>query len=59
MSCRVYLALKMSDSLGDLVVSIVGVYFLIVGRNGSGESRVADEPSCPGNLNRRLRIYSG
>lgn len=52
MSCRAYLALKMSDSSGDLVVSIVGVCFLIVGGNGSGESRVSDEPSYPGNLNR-------
>ena len=45
-------ALKMSDSSGDLVVSIVGVCFLIVGGNGSGESRVSDKPSYPGNLNR-------
>ena len=59
MSYRVYLALKMSDSSGDLVVSIVGVCFLIVGGNGSGESRVSDEPSCPGNLNCRLRMFSG
>ena len=36
---------------GDLVVSIIRVCFLIVGGNGSGKSRVSDEPSCPGNLN--------
>ena len=28
MSCRIYLALKMSDSSGDLVVSIVGAFLL-------------------------------
>ena len=50
-----YLALKMSDSSGDLVVSIVRVIFLIVGRNGSSESRVFDEPSCPGKRYRRIR----
>ena len=33
---------------GDLVVSIIRVCFLIVGGNGSDESRVSDEPSCPG-----------
>ena len=43
-----------SDSSGDLVVSIIGVCFLIVGGNGFDESRVSDEPSCPGNLNCRL-----
>ena len=59
MSCQVYLALKMNDSSGDLVVSIVGVCFLIVGGNGSGESRVSNELSYPGNLNRWLRILSG
>ena len=52
MSCRMYLALKMSDSSGDLVVNIVKVIFFIVGGNGSGESQVSDEPSCPGKLNR-------
>ena len=36
---------------GDLVVSIIRVYFLIVGGNGSGKSQVSDEPMCPGNLN--------
>ena len=56
MSCRMYLALKTSDSSGDLVVSIVRVIFFIVGGNGSGESRVSDEPSYPGNLNRRPRM---
>ena len=35
--CRMYLALKMSDSSGDLVVSIVRVIFFMVGGNGSGE----------------------
>ena len=59
MSCRMYLALKMSDSSGDLVVSIVRVIFSIVGGNGSGESRVSDEPSYPGKLNCRLRIFFG
>ena len=44
---------------GDLVVSIIRVYFLIVGGNGSGESRVSEEPSCPGNLNCRLWMLSG
>ena len=44
---------------GDLVVSIIRVCFLIVGGNGSGESRVSDEPSCQGNLNCRLRMLSG
>ena len=38
MSCRMYLALKMSDSSRDLVVSIVRVIFFIMGGNGSGES---------------------
>ena len=56
MSCRVYLALKMSDSSGDLVVSIVGVCFLIVGETGSGESRASDEPSCPGKRHQSIRI---
>ena len=46
----IYLALKMSDSSGDLVVSIIGVCFLIVGGNGSDESRVSDEPSYPGGV---------
>ena len=50
-----YLALKMSDSSRDLVVSIVRVIFFIVGGNGSGESRVSDEPSCPGKRYRRIR----
>ena len=59
MSCRVYLALKMSDNSGDLVVSIVGVCLLIVGGNGSGESLVSDEPSYPGNLNRWPQMFSG
>ncbi|RVW86221.1 RNA-directed DNA polymerase-like [Vitis vinifera] len=44
---------------GDLVVSIIRVCFLIVGRNGFGESRVSEEPSCPGNLNCRPRMLSG
>ena len=44
---------------GDLVVSIIRVCFLIVGGNGSDESQVSDEPSCPGNLNWRLRMLSG
>ena len=48
MSCRMYLALKMSDSSEDLVVSIVKVISLIVGGDGSGELRVSDEPSCLG-----------
>ena len=43
---------------GDLVVSIIRVCFLIVGGNGSDESRVSDEPSCPGNLNCRLWMLS-
>ena len=43
----------------DLVVSIIRVCFLIVGGNGSDESQVSDEPSCPGNLNWRLRMLSG
>ena len=55
MSYRMYLALKMSDSSGDLVVSIVRVIFFIVGGNGSGESRVSDEPSCPGKRYQRIR----
>ena len=42
----------------DLVVSIIRVCFLIVGRNGSGESRVFDKSRCPGKLNRRLRMFS-
>ena len=33
--------------------------FFIVGGNGSGESQVSDEPSCPGNLNCRLQMLSG
>ena len=33
---------------GDLVVNIIRVCFLIVGVNGSGKSRVSDEPSSPG-----------
>ena len=40
-----------SDSPGDLVVSTIGVGFLIVGGNGSGESRVSEEPNYPGNPN--------
>ena len=44
---------------GDLVVNIIRVCFLIVGVNGSGKSRVSDEPSYPGNLNYRLRMLSG
>ena len=44
---------------GDLVVNIIRVCFFIVGGNGSGELRVSDEPSCPGNLNCRLRMLSG
>ena len=51
------LELKMSDNSGDLVVSIVRVIFFIVGENGSGESRVSDEPSYPGNLNRWPRMF--
>ena len=58
MSCRMYLALKMSDSSGDLVVSIVRVIFFIVGGNGSNELQVSDEPSYPGNLNRWPRMFS-
>ena len=54
MSCQMYLALKMSDSSGDLVVSIVAAFF-IVGGNGSGESRASDEPSCPGKRHQRIR----
>ena len=50
MSCRMYLALKMSNSSGGLVVSVVRVIFFIVGGNGFGESRVSDELSCPGKL---------
>ena len=50
-----YLALKMSDRSGDLVVSIIRVIFFIVGGNGSGESRVSDEPSCPGKRYQRIR----
>ena len=57
MSCRMYLALKMSDSSGDLVVSIVRVIFFIVGGNGSGELQVSDEPSCPGKRYQRIRTY--
>ena len=59
MSCRMYLALKMRDSSGDLVVSIVRVIILIVGGNGSDELQISDEPSYPGNLNCRLRMFSG
>ena len=66
MTCRMYLALKMSDSSGDLVVSIVRVIFFIVrviffivGGNGSGKSRVSDEPSYSWNLNRWPRMISG
>ena len=59
MFCRMYLALKMSDSSGDLVVSIVKVIFFIVGGNGSGESRVSDEPSYSGNLNCRPQMLFG
>ena len=55
----IYLTLKMSDSSGDLVVSIIGVCFLIVDRNGSDESRVSDELSYPENLNRWPRMFSG
>ena len=44
----------MSDSSGDLVVGIIGVCLLIVGGNGSGESRVFDEPSCPGKRHQRI-----
>ena len=44
---------------GDLVVSIIRVCFLIVGGNGSGESRMSDEPSCLGNLNFRLQMLFG
>nr|CAN69294.1 hypothetical protein VITISV_028883 [Vitis vinifera] len=40
----------MSDNSGDLVVRIVRVCFLIVGGNGSGKSRVFDEPSYLGKL---------
>ena len=50
-----YLALKMSDNSGNLVVNIVRVISLIVGGNGSGESRVSDEPSCPGKRHQRIR----
>ena len=35
------------------------VCFFIVGGNGSGESRVFDEPSCPGNMNCRVWMPSG
>ena len=59
MFCRMYLALKMSDNSRDLVISIIRVIFFIVGGNGSGESRVSDEPSYPGKLNCQLRIFSG
>ena len=55
MFCRMYLALKMHDSSEDLVVSVVRVIFFIVGRNGSGESRVSDEPSCSVKRYRRIR----
>ena len=55
MSCRMYLALKMSVSSGDLVVSVVRVIFFIVGGNGSDDSRVFDEPSCPGKRYQRIR----
>ena len=50
MSCRMYLALKMSNSSGGLVVSVVRVIFFVVGGNGFGESWVSDELSCPGKL---------
>ena len=59
MSCRMYLALKMSDSSGDLIVNIIRIIFFIVSGNGSGESIVSDEPSYPGNLNRWPRMLSG
>ena len=58
MSCRAYLALKMSDSSGDLIDNVVGVCFLTASRNVSGKSRAYDESSCLGNLNRRARMYS-
>ena len=44
---------------GDLVVSIIRVCFFIMGENGSGESQMSNEPSCPGNLNCRPRMLSG
>ena len=44
---------------GDLVVSIIRVCFFIVGGNGSSESQVSDELSCPGNLNFRFQMLSG
>ena len=50
----IYLALKMSDSSRDLVVGIIRVCLLIVGRNGSGESQMSDEPSCPGKRHQRI-----
>lgn len=50
MSCRMYLALMMSDSSEDLVVSVVRVIFFIIGGDGSGESRVSDEISWSGML---------
>ena len=59
MSCQVYLVLKMSDNSGELVDSVVGVAFLVVGRHGSDKSRVSYESSCLGNLNRQSRMYSG
>ena len=56
MFCRMYLALNMRDSSEDLVVSVVRVIFLIVGGNGSDESRVSDEPRCPGKRYQRIRM---
>ena len=47
----------MSDSSRDLVVSVVRVIFFIVGKNGSGESRAFDEPSCPGKRHQSIRTY--
>ena len=44
---------------GDLVINIIRVCFLIVCGNGSGESRMSDEPSYPRNLNCRSRMLSG
>ena len=59
MSHQACLALKMSDDLRDLVKGVVRVCLLILCGNGSGESQVSDEPSCPKKLNRRLQMISG
>ena len=70
MSCRMYLALKMSDNSGDLVVSTVGAFLLWAEMDPANRERLTSqavrvsvtrvsEHVCPGKLNRPPLLSGG